>query len=73
MWITQTMKKLFENVLFISELKSNILSLGELDDQDWKTILQKRFFIIQYSLGRLPTKTHETRKNMYLMKLNIYE
>ena len=44
---------IFETVHFIPNLKSNFVMLGKLDDQDSKTILQKRFFIIHYIQGRL--------------------
>ena len=61
------------NVLYLSDLKTNILSLGKLDDQGCKTILSSGFLTVHDKCGRLLTKTHKTSGNMYKMKININE
>ena len=63
---------IFLNVSFMPNLKTKILSLGKLDDQGCKTTLQDGFLTIHDKKGRLPTKTLETRGNMYFMQFNIF-
>ena len=53
------------NVLHLLDLKTNILSLGKLDDQGCKTILNSSFLTVHDKFGRLMTKTKKTRGNMY--------
>ena len=45
------------NVLYLPDLKTNILSLGKLDDQGCKTFLSSGFLIVHDKSGRLLTKT----------------
>ena len=64
---------IFENVLYIPKLKTNILSLGKLDSQGCDIRLRNGFLTLYDGQGRLLTKTSKTRGNMYLLKLNIVE
>ena len=61
------------NALYLPDLKTNILSLGKLDDQGCKTILSSGFLTVHDKFGRLLTKTKKTSGNMYKMKININE
>ena len=61
------------NVLYLPDLKTNILSLGKLDDQGCKTILSSGFLTVYDKCDRLLTKTKKTSRNMYKMKININE
>ena len=61
------------NVLYLPNLKTNILSLGKLDDQGCKTFLGSGFLMVHDKSGRLLTKTKKTSRNMYRMKINISE
>ena len=62
---------IFENILYKPKLKTNILILGKLDDQGYDMRIRKGCIILHDSKRRLLTKTHKTKGNMYLMKLNI--
>ena len=64
---------IFENVLYIPKLKTNILSLGKLDSQGCDIRLRDGFLTLYDGQGRMLTKTPKTRGNMYLLKLNIVE
>ena len=66
-------RMIFENVLYIPKLKTNILSLGKLDSQGYDIRLRDGFLTLYDGQGRLLTKTPKTRGNMYLLKLNIVE
>ena len=61
------------NVLYLPDLKTNILSLRKLDDQGCKTFLSSGFLTVHDKSGRLLTKTKKTLGNMYKMKININE
>ena len=61
------------NVLYLLDLKTNILSLGKLDDQGCKTILSSGFLAIHDKFSILLTKTKKTFRNMYKLKININE
>ncbi|XP_078437675.1 uncharacterized protein LOC144708301 [Wolffia australiana] len=61
----------FVNVLFVPNLKTNILSLGKLDDQGCETNLKNGYLTIHDKKGRQLTKTHKTSGNMYMMKLDV--
>ena len=61
------------NVLYLPDLKANILSLGKLDDQGCETFLSSSFLTINDKSGRLLTKTKKTSGNMYKLKININE
>ena len=61
------------NVLYLPDLKTNILSLGKLDDQGCKTILNSGFLTIRDKFDRLLTKTKKTSESMYKLKININE
>ena len=52
-------------VVYLHDLKTNILSLGKLNDQDCKTILSRSFLIVHENFSILLTKTKKTRGNMY--------
>ena len=58
-----------EGVLYLPKLKTNILSLGRLDDQGCKTSLSGGYLTIRDKIGKLLTKTKKTRGNMYQIKL----
>ena len=62
-----------EGVLYLPKLKTNILSLGRLDDQGCKTSLSGGYLTIRDKKGRILTKTKKTRGNMYQIKLVISE
>ena len=64
---------LIRNVLYLPDLKTNILSLKKLDDQGCKTSLRNGFLTIHDRVGRLLTKTKKTLVNMYKMKIDINE
>ena len=64
---------LIRNVLYLPDLKTNILSLGKLDDQGCITFLCNGFLTIHDRGGRLLTKTKKTSRNMYKMKIDIKE
>ena len=64
---------IFKNVLFIPKLKTNILSLGNLDSHGCDIRLRNSFLTLHDGQERLLTKTLKTRGNMYLLKLNIVE
>ena len=64
---------LIQNVLYLPDLKTNILSLKKLDDQGCITSLSNGFLTIHDRAGRLLTKTKKTSRNMYKMKININE
>ena len=66
-------RMIFENVLCIPKLKTNILSLGKLDSQGCDIRLRDAFLTVYNGQGRLITETPKTRGNMYLLKLNIFE
>ena len=59
------------NILYLPDLKTNILSLGKLDDQGCKTILSSGFLMIYDKCSRPLTKTKKTAGNMYKLKINI--
>ena len=61
------------NILYLPDLKTNILSLGKLDDQGCKTILNSSFLTVHEKFGRLLTKTKKTLGYMYKLKININE
>ena len=62
---------IFENVFYIPNFKTNILSLGKLDSQGGDIRLRDGFLTLHGGQGRLLTKIPKTRGNMYLLKLNI--
>ena len=64
---------LIHNVLYLPDLKTNILSLGKLDDQSCKTSLSSGFLTIRDKAGGLLTKMKKTSGNMYEMKIDINE
>ena len=66
-------RMIFESVLYIPKLRTNILSLGKLDSQGCDIHLRDDFLTLYGGQGRLLTKTPKTRGNMYLLKLNIVE
>ena len=59
---------LIQNVLYLPDLKTNILSLEKLDDQGCKTSLT-----IHDMADILLTITKKTSRNMYKMKIDINE
>ena len=61
------------NVLYLPDLKTNILSLKKLDEQGCKTFLSSGFLTVHDKSGRLLTKTKKTSGKMYKMKINISE
>ena len=61
------------NVLYLPDLKTNILSLEKLDEQGCKTSLSSGFLTVHDKSGRFLTKTKRTSGNMYKMMININE
>ena len=64
---------IFENVIYMPKLKSNILSLGKLYSQGCDIHLREGFLTLHDGQGRLLTKTPKMTGNMYLLKLNVIE
>ena len=64
-------RMIFENVLYIPKLKTNILSLGKINSQGCDIRLRDGFLTLHDGQGRLLTKTPKTRGNTYLLKLNV--
>ena len=64
---------IFENVIYIPKLKTNILSLEKHDSQGCDILLRDGFVTLYNRQGRFLTKTPKTRGNMCLLKLNIIE
>ena len=62
---------IFQSVIYIPKLKTNILSLEKLDSQVYDIHLRDDFLALHDGQGRFLTKTPKTRRNMYLLKLNI--
>ena len=62
-----------KGILYLPRLKTNILSLGKLDDQGCKTSLSKGYLTIHDRKGKLLIKTKKTRGNMYQIRLSISE
>ena len=61
------------NVLYLHDLKANILSLGKLDDEGCITLLSSSVLMVHDKFCRLMTKTKKTRGNLYQPKINISE
>ena len=61
------------NILYLPNLKTNILSLGKLDDQGFITILSCGFLKVHDKFSRLLTKTKKIARNMYKLKIDINE
>ena len=49
-----------EGVIYLPDLKNNILSLGKLDDQGCRTSLSEGYLTIRDKKGKLLTKTKKT-------------
>ena len=62
-----------EEVLYLQDLKTNILSPGKLDDQGCRTSLSEGYLTIRDKKGKLLTKTKKTQGDMYHMRLIISE
>ena len=54
-------------------MKTNILSLGKLDDQGCKTSLSEGYLKIRDTNGKFLTKTKKTWGNMYQTRISISE
>ena len=57
-------RMIFENVIYITKLKTNILNLGKLDSQGGDIHFKDGFLTLHDGQGRLLTKTTKTRGNM---------
>ena len=62
-----------EGVLYLPKLKTNILSLGKLNDQGCRTSLGEGYLTIRERKGKLLTKKKKTRGNKYQMRLTRSE
>ena len=62
-----------QNVLCLLYLKTNILSMGKVDDQGCITILSNGFLTIYEKFGRFLTKTMKTKGDINQLKINISE
>ena len=62
-----------EGVLYLQDLKTNILSLRKLNDQGCRTSFSEGYLTTRDKKGKLLTKTKKTRGNMYQMRLIISE
>lgn len=59
------------NVLFIPKIKSNILSLRQLDEQRYKMVIEHGKLTIYGQHGHLLAKVKKSQDRMYSLKLNI--
>ena len=59
-----------DNVLYVPELKSNILGLGQFDEHGCRILIEGRFLIIYDQCGKLLVKVKKTLSKLYLLKLN---
>ena len=59
-----------DNVLYVHELKSNILSLGQFDEHGCRILMEGGFLTIYDQCGRLLVKVKKTLSRLYLLKLN---
>ena len=57
-------RMMFENDLYITKLKNNILNLGKLDYQGGDIRMKDGFLTLHDGQGRFLTKTPKTRGNM---------
>ena len=64
---------IFENIVYLPMLKTNILILRKRDSQGCDVHLRYGFLTLHDGQGRLLAKTPKTRGNTYLLKLNIVE
>ena len=58
------------NVLYVLELKSNILSLGQFNEHGCRILMEGGFLVIYGQCGRLLVKVKKTLSRLYLLKLN---
>ena len=66
-------RMIFDNIVYIPKLKTNILILRKRDSQGCDIHLRDGFLTLHDGQGRLLTKTPKTRGNTYLLKLNVVE
>ena len=59
-----------DNVLYVLELKANILSLGQFDEHGCRILMEGGFLTIYDQHGRLLVKVKKTLSRLYLLKLN---
>ena len=59
-----------DNVLYVPELKANILSLGQFDEHGCRILMECGFLTIYDQHGRLLVKVKKTLSRLYLLKLN---
>ena len=60
-----------DNVLYVPELKANILSLGQFDEHGCRILMEGGFLTIYDQHGRLLVKVKKTLSRLYLLKLNL--
>ena len=62
-----------EKVLYTSKLKANILSLGKLDKQGYRFVLEIGFLTIYDPQRRLLTRVKKSFSRLYPLKLSVVE
>ena len=61
------------NVLFVPDLEPNILSLGRLDDEDFKIVIEHGYMSIYDPPRDLVAKVKKTNGHLYQIKLKILD
>ena len=59
------------NVLFVPKLEANILSLGRLDEEDYRIVMGEGKLTIFNPFGQLFAEVHRSSGRLYLLKLSI--
>lgn len=67
----QTLK--LGNVLYVPQLRANILNLGHLDEEGCKMIMHEGWLTIFNQDGHLLTEVEWTKGGLYLLKLNVID
>ena len=64
-------KKMLYNVLYVTKLKTNILSLNQFDEQGYQILMEGGFLTIYDQYDRLLVNVNKTLRKLYLLKLNL--
>ena len=60
-----------DNVLYVPELKYDILSLSQFDEHGCPILMKGSFLTIYDQCGRVLVKVKKTPSKLYLLKLNL--
>ena len=61
------------NVLFVSKLEANILSLGRLDEEGYRMTMGEGKLTIFKPNGQLFAEVHRSSRRLYLLKFSIVD